>query len=291
MYWTCQDQEYRVNCIGDNEICPPQDLHPHPAPGLQRTAQQREFAMKDLGLSTTSSGSPWSTAPGLFHHQHVVNILERAGMSNCKPCSRMLTLNRRYPTMTAPRLAMQRPTPEPRRGSIVPHLHPGRHRLHGPACVPLHAHPAEPHLTAAKQILRYLRGTLDYGFLRPSPTSELVVYTDAESLIGSTALTCANTPLATLCSWAPTSSPGPRSGSPSYPTTTLRPSIVLWPTAWPRRPGFVNCSRSSTTSRANHPRLLRQHHSSLPLRQPRAAPAHKARGDRPPLRRRVSRHR
>jgi hypothetical protein len=39
----------------------------------------------------------------------------------------------------------------------------------------------EPHLTALKWILRYLRGSLDYGLLlRPSLTSELVVYTDAD---------------------------------------------------------------------------------------------------------------
>jgi hypothetical protein len=41
--------------------------------------------------------------------------------------------------------------------------------------------PWEPHLTALKWILRYLRGSLDYDpLLRPSPTSELVVYTDAD---------------------------------------------------------------------------------------------------------------
>jgi hypothetical protein len=41
--------------------------------------------------------------------------------------------------------------------------------------------PWEPHLTALKRILCYLRGSLEYGLLlRPSPTSELVVYTDAD---------------------------------------------------------------------------------------------------------------
>jgi hypothetical protein len=41
--------------------------------------------------------------------------------------------------------------------------------------------PREPHLTALKRILRYLCGSLDYGLLlRPSLTSELVVYTDAD---------------------------------------------------------------------------------------------------------------
>jgi hypothetical protein len=39
----------------------------------------------------------------------------------------------------------------------------------------------EPHLTALKRILRYLRGFVDKCLLlRPSPTSELVVYTDAD---------------------------------------------------------------------------------------------------------------
>jgi hypothetical protein len=41
--------------------------------------------------------------------------------------------------------------------------------------------PQEPHLTAVKRILRYLWGSLHYGLLlRPSSTSELVVYTDAD---------------------------------------------------------------------------------------------------------------
>jgi hypothetical protein len=45
----------------------------------------------------------------------------------------------------------------------------------------LHMHtPREPHLTALKRILCYLRGSLNYDLLRPSPTSEVVVYTDAD---------------------------------------------------------------------------------------------------------------
>jgi hypothetical protein len=59
---------------------------------LQRTiiALQREFAMKDLGplhhfLSITTEHRP----QGLFLHQrqYALDILERAGMSDCKPCS------------------------------------------------------------------------------------------------------------------------------------------------------------------------------------------------------------
>jgi hypothetical protein len=41
--------------------------------------------------------------------------------------------------------------------------------------------PREPHLTAMKRTLRYLRGTLDYGLLlRCSASSELTIYTDAD---------------------------------------------------------------------------------------------------------------
>ena len=39
----------------------------------------------------------------------------------------------------------------------------------------------EPHLTALKRILCYLWDTLNYGLLlRPSPMSELMVYSDAD---------------------------------------------------------------------------------------------------------------
>jgi hypothetical protein len=46
----------------------------------------------------------------------------------------------------------------------------------------LHMHdPREPHLAALKRILRYIRGTLHLGLLlRPSTSTDLVVYTDAD---------------------------------------------------------------------------------------------------------------
>jgi hypothetical protein len=152
---------------------------------LQRTivTLQREFAMKDLGalhfLGITAERRP----QGLFLHQrqYAIDILERAGMSDCKPCStpddtqaklseddgppvadatsyRSLTGALQYLTFSRPDIAyaVQR------------------------VCLHMHT-PREPHLTALKRILRYLRGSLDYGILlRPSPMSELVVYTDAD---------------------------------------------------------------------------------------------------------------
>jgi hypothetical protein len=45
----------------------------------------------------------------------------------------------------------------------------------------LHMHdPREPHLTALKRLLCYLRGTLDYGLLHRASSTDLVVYTDAD---------------------------------------------------------------------------------------------------------------
>jgi hypothetical protein len=45
----------------------------------------------------------------------------------------------------------------------------------------LHMHdPWESHLTAMKHILCYLQGTPDYGLLRRSRSTDLVVYTDAD---------------------------------------------------------------------------------------------------------------
>jgi hypothetical protein len=47
-------------------------------------------------------------------------------------------------------------------------------------CLRIHD-PREPHLAALKRLLRYLRGTVDYGLLlHQSTSSELVVYTDAD---------------------------------------------------------------------------------------------------------------
>jgi hypothetical protein len=45
----------------------------------------------------------------------------------------------------------------------------------------LHMHdPREPHMTAMKRILCYLKGTPDYDLLRHSSCSNLVVYTDTD---------------------------------------------------------------------------------------------------------------
>jgi hypothetical protein len=179
---------------------------------LQRTivALQREFVMKDLGplhhfLGITAE----RRSQGLFLHQrqYAIDILERAGMSDCKPCSTLVDTQAKLSEDDRPPVADA--TSYRSLTGALQYLTFSRPDI---ACavqqVCLHMHtPREPHLTALKRIPRYLRGTLDYGLLiRPSPTSELVVYIDAEwascldmrrSTSGYTVLLGAN-----LVSWA-----------------------------------------------------------------------------------------
>ncbi|GJU34195.1 ribonuclease H-like domain-containing protein [Tanacetum coccineum] len=60
--------------------------------------------------------------------------------------------------------------------------------------------PREPYLSALKRILRYIRGTLDYGLqLYSSSTSSLVAYSDVDWLV---ALLRAGPPLVIVFFWA-----------------------------------------------------------------------------------------
>jgi hypothetical protein len=137
----------------------------------------------------------------------------------------------------------------------------------------LHMHTLrEPHLTALKRILRYLRGSLDCGLvLRPSPMSELW---STSTLIGLAFPTRAGLLPVMSCSWTTTSSPGLPSGSLLSLAPTRRLSVALWPTVWkgllaaPASPGAPQLPS------ARHPRLLRQRQRSLPLHQSRVALAH-----------------
>jgi hypothetical protein len=120
---------------------------------------------------------------GLFLHQrqYAIDILERAGMSDCKPCSTPVDTQAKLSEDDGPPVADA--TSYRSLTGALQYLTFSRPDIaYAVQQVCLHMHtPREPHLTALKRILRYLRGSLDYGLLlRPSPTSELVVYTDAD---------------------------------------------------------------------------------------------------------------
>jgi hypothetical protein len=146
-------------------------------------ALQREFAMTDMGQLHHFLGiSVTRSANGLFlsQRQYTQDILERAGMSVCKPCSTPVDLHSKlfadgppvddatqyrslagalqYLTFTRPDIAF-----------AVQQI-----------CLYMHD-PREPHLAALKRILRYLQGTISLGLtMRRSSPTELVVYTDAD---------------------------------------------------------------------------------------------------------------
>jgi hypothetical protein len=153
---------------------------------LHRTivALQWEFAMKDLGPLHHFLGITAERRPrGLFLHQrqYAIDILERAGMSDCKPCSTLVDTQAKLSDDDGSPVADA--TSYRSLTGVLQYLTFSRPDItYAVQQVCLHMHtPREPHLTALKRILRYLRGSLDYGLLlRPSPTSELVVYTDAD---------------------------------------------------------------------------------------------------------------
>jgi hypothetical protein len=147
-------------------------------------ALQREFAMKDLGALHHFLGMQVQrTSDGmvLSQRQYMLDILDRAGMAECKPCT--------TPVDTSPKIYAD---------SGAPVTDPSDYRSLAGALqyltftrldiayavqqVCLHMHdPREPHLAALKRILRYVRGTLHLGLhLRPSTQDDLVVYSDAD---------------------------------------------------------------------------------------------------------------
>jgi hypothetical protein len=107
---------------------------------------------------------------GLLLHQcqYALDILECAGMTDCKPCS---TLGDRVADPTAYKSL----------AGALQYLTFTRSDLtYTIQQICLHMHnPRESHLAALKRLLRYVRGIVDFCLvLHRSPFAELVVYTD-----------------------------------------------------------------------------------------------------------------
>ncbi|WVZ98359.1 LOW QUALITY PROTEIN: hypothetical protein U9M48_043815 [Paspalum notatum var. saurae] len=152
---------------------------------LQRiiTSLQQEFAMKDLGVVHHFLGVIVEPRPsGLLLHQrqYTLDILERARMTDCNPCS--------TPVDTQAKLSEDAGPPSywsyclSLAGALQYLTFTRPEITYAVQQVCLHMHdPWEPHLTALKRLLRYLRGTVDYSLLlHRSSSAELIVYTDAD---------------------------------------------------------------------------------------------------------------
>ncbi|WVZ62479.1 hypothetical protein U9M48_012227 [Paspalum notatum var. saurae] len=150
--------------------------------GMIRALQQ-EFSMSDLGLLHHFLGMHVQHIDGgLFLSQyHMLDILSRAGMSDCKPCVTPVDTN---PKLSATEGACVDNATDFRSlaGALLYLAFTRPDIAYAVQQVCLHMHDLrQPHLAALKRIHRYIRGTLDLRLLlRPSTYSELVIYSDAD---------------------------------------------------------------------------------------------------------------
>ena len=104
-------------------------------------------------------------------------------MADCKPCSTPVDTQAKVSATEGPPVAD--PTAFRSLAGALQYLTFTRPDIsYAVQQICLHKHdPREPHLTALKRTLRYLRGTLDFGLLlllRRSASTDLAVYTDAD---------------------------------------------------------------------------------------------------------------
>jgi len=143
-----------------------------------------EFAMKDLGpLSYFLGIAVNRNATGMFLSQqkYAEQILERARMTNCKPCP--------TPVDTKPKLGACNgipytdPTNYRRLVGTLQYLtltRPDISYVVQQICLHMHD-PKEEHMNALKRILHYLKGTTEFGMhLYKSTITTLLSYTDAD---------------------------------------------------------------------------------------------------------------
>ncbi|WVZ81057.1 LOW QUALITY PROTEIN: hypothetical protein U9M48_028483 [Paspalum notatum var. saurae] len=139
-------------------------------------ALQHQFSMSDLGPLHHFLGMHVQLF--LSQCQYMLDILAHAGMSECKPCTTPVDTNPKLSGVDGARL----PDATDFRSLAVAlqYLTFTRPDIAYAVCFHMHD-PREPHLAALKRILCYVRGTLDLGLLlRPSASSDLVVYSDAD---------------------------------------------------------------------------------------------------------------
>ena len=116
----------------------------------------------------------------LSQRQYMLDIRDRAGMVECKPCSTPVDTNLKLAADGPP---VQDASEFRSLAGALQYLTITRPDIaYSVQQVCLHMHdPRKPHLTALKRILLYIEGTLHLGLLlRPSSQSELTVYSNAD---------------------------------------------------------------------------------------------------------------
>jgi hypothetical protein len=172
----------------------------------------------------------------------MLEILDQAGMAECKPCSTPVDTNPKVPATDGAPVADASDF-RSLAGALQYLTFTRLDIAYVVQQVCLHMHdPREPHLVALKRILRYIRGTLQFGpLLRPSSCSDLVVYTDAD-WAGYPDTRKSTSGYAVFL--GDNLSPGPPSVRLLYQDPVLKLSIAQWLTGSPKRHGCTNSSRS-----------------------------------------------
>jgi hypothetical protein len=145
---------------------------------------QSEFSMKDLGSLHHFLGiSVTRQSSGLYlsQRQYCLEILDRAGMSDCKLCATPMDTNAKLSAVYGAPVAD--PTDYHSLAGALQYLtytRPDISYAVQQVCLYMHD-PREPHLAALKRILCYLCGTLDLGLhIRRSTPIDLIAYSDAD---------------------------------------------------------------------------------------------------------------
>ncbi|GJR09609.1 ribonuclease H-like domain-containing protein [Tanacetum coccineum] len=151
--------------------------------GLKQAPRACEFAMKDLGSLNYFLGiSAQRSTFGLFLSQSKLakEILEWAHMQHCIPCRTPMDTESKLGSNGGP---ISNPTLYSSLAGAFQYLtftRPNISYAVQQVCLYMHD-PREPHFTALKRILRYVRGTVTFGLqLYASSTAQLTAYTDAD---------------------------------------------------------------------------------------------------------------
>lgn len=147
-------------------------------------ALQQEFCMTDLSPLHHFLGLMVTQQPDGFYlsqRQYILEVLERAGMTDCKPCSTPIDTSSKLSGTKGPPVA----DPTHYRGlagalQYITFTRPGISYAIQQVCLHMHD-PREPHYMLIKHILCYLHETLNHGLhLGPTDVSTLVAYSDAD---------------------------------------------------------------------------------------------------------------
>ncbi|GKC16612.1 ribonuclease H-like domain-containing protein [Tanacetum coccineum] len=134
----------------------------------------------DIALTASSEITRDSSGLFLYQKKYALKILDRAHMANCNPSRTPIDTESKLGSDGDP---VSNPTLYRSLAGSLQYLtftRPDISYAVQQVCLYMHD-PREPHFSALKRILRYVRGTLDYGLqLFSSSTTKLVAYSDAD---------------------------------------------------------------------------------------------------------------